>query len=741
MKNCTLTITFNNKSNQAETINLEFQSDQIPVITDSSLVELLKNNPETYEQIKLYVENQYSQRLYAITPDILKQSGLVGTHTLADLKSLFPEIQFPENITANILLADNCKLGNSITLGKTKGADGNDLFIIDKRQSKEGVYTQVQTLADFLNIKVQLDNNRFGDSWKYTEDLKRIAEQHGYKENIAQLVIDFLSDKSEFSNLFYTNSKGKTSSVYQTLDEIGRELRGFEKRKEYNNPFINAISKVTKFEGNKDGITTMSLSLETLYNFINNLTDFKFESFDDFKKALKEKDNTGKTLLEQLLELNDAFNYKVSSISKNNIYLKQYHPTYDTEFGYNDNIKFTYQGQYKGYNLYKTNNGKWFYSFGYISSDTGITKSNSKEELISLIDNKDRSLFNESLLPFKFGNKFEILTNSTYKKHQLFDVLDIELDPNTKLNKKEKEFVSNKGKKMSDFYKYIDESDYQYKEEIKQQLDTPEKIVTFIYLAADKKYSIQEILNMINDAKTVSYYIEDTITNGYKIIPTDSVNYSELTLNTNKPVLGLLLSMQKAFNDKFGEGFVKLVTADEITDSRIDPNTDKAFILDGQIYVNSTIASGSDMLHEYVHLILGILRTENPKAYEDLINQVWDKSSEESKIHILNKYSNEPNQMIIREELFVNRFSKYMYGNISGDIFETNDAFKKVIMSNFKISSGQSVKDDCNTPIGQLFKVFETVNEGGWNFKRDSIQITNYISQQIEKNEIEQICK
>ena len=55
-----------------------------------------------------------------------------------------------------------------------------------------------------------------------------------------------------------------------------------------------------------------------------------------------------------------------------------------------------------------------------------------------------------------------------------------------------------------------------------------------------------------------------------------------------------------------------------------DPNVDKAFIYNGEVYVNTTIASTKDLLHEHVHLILGILKSNSElrRNYESLLRLV-----------------------------------------------------------------------------------------------------------------------
>jgi len=99
----------------------------------------------------------------------------------------------------------------------------------------------------------------------------------------------------------------------------------------------------------------------------------------------------------------------------------------------------------------------------------------------------------------------------------------------------------------------------------------------------------------------------------------------------------------------------------------IDTNTTRAFIRDGQIYLNSTLCKATDLLHEYTHLILGMLRADEATRsnYESLLLRTMSSKTAEV-TNALNKVlETYPNisQMDAYEEVFANLFSKYLVDN------------------------------------------------------------------------------
>ena len=66
-----------------------------------------------------------------------------------------------------------------------------------------------------------------------------------------------------------------------------------------------------------------------------------------------------------------------------------------------------------------------------------------------------------------------------------------------------------------------------------------------------------------------------------------------------------------------------MITSSELLEKfpDIDANSTKAFVRDGQIFINTTTAEVSDPLHEFTHLILGILKANKDlrRNYEQLM--------------------------------------------------------------------------------------------------------------------------
>jgi hypothetical protein len=80
------------------------------------------------------------------------------------------------------------------------------------------------------------------------------------------------------------------------------------------------------------------------------------------------------------------------------------------------------------------------------------------------------------------------------------------------------------------------------------------------------------------------------------------------------------------FNEQFGIN-IKTLSKDELISLSKENNLNlenkvdsvKAFVLNGQIYINTSNANAEDLFHELSHIFLGILKVSNPEAYQELI--------------------------------------------------------------------------------------------------------------------------
>lgn len=85
----------------------------------------------------------------------------------------------------------------------------------------------------------------------------------------------------------------------------------------------------------------------------------------------------------------------------------------------------------------------------------------------------------------------------------------------------------------------------------------------------------------------------------------------------------------------------------------------RAFVLNGQIYVNSDLATLDAPVHEMLHICLGAMRFTNPTLYTNLLEKVtkFDTLSDIARLY--------PNRTVsdVLEEVFVTEFANYLVGN------------------------------------------------------------------------------
>lgn len=181
-----------------------------------------------------------------------------------------------------------------------------------------------------------------------------------------------------------------------------------------------------------------------------------------------------------------------------------------------------------------------------------------------------------------------------------------------------------------------------------ETLNTPEKAAAFVYLftkglktAENKNTDInqlikenqkigKEIVDKINKAETKSYLVEQmrgniaTLkyleNNGNKIDITGKFGDEAAT----KPITSSLEQAVQYFNEKFGIA-INTMSQTELNDfgkqNNIDVKNARAFIYNGQIYINSSNANVSDVFHEMAHIFLGVLKAKYPNSYQAIITK------------------------------------------------------------------------------------------------------------------------
>lgn len=806
--NCKVTFTVN-----GEEISLDLETDLDSPLTDQDIIKVLKDNPEQRQALcdmihnKLYTQSTISQ---VTVSELTKKEGLLGNCGVGYLTEQFPSISFPEGVDANILLVNNLQIGKQNVYGRAINSNGKEVFII------KGTVEDVSKLADFLRVRQQLQEQSFNfseDSFYYKNLQKILTERNKKKDKVAdifELMLDFIYNKSDYASMYITNEQGEKESAYNILSKINNTIMQYSNRVEYSDNFVNTVNQqVRHLDNNKK-----FLSLDSLYgavkayypNILETLeltSKTKFHEF--FSRPSSETENKLKevfdnvvegqgyaTLLSTLLSAEPEFSMYFSSSSNKGITLKSEPRTIQAKYGIEYETIHTFDiitpQNYKGYKIYAYyDNGerKFIPSRGYLTEETVAKAYSSEEEARSYIDSavEKQDIKKHSFIDFKFRGSTEVDGRTVYEDElssftlysqqaltqgSIIESLDIPLVKNTRIFNGEDILFTEDRQNYSSFKKFVEGWNISdnLKANILSSINNAEKIATFIYkvneLLNDKRDNeevIGQVVSMIEQAPVRSYYIESkTWLPGkkkfaYRVIPTNPIQIEEYKKSKRVPIISLMSAINRVITDKFGVT-VNMQTSEEIKTNfpDVDANTSRAFIRDGQIYVNTTIAQSSDLLHEYTHLILGILKADlNLRSnYEQLLDIISRTNEGREMIKRLRSRYDTASEIDIMEEAFAKLFSNYIMGKINPQldvIFQGQERFLKdatKIVFNNEIADLKSFYGKTLETVFTRFSsdVSALLSQQGLDFgsTKTSRLYSNWVSKQIRDGEINEQC-
>lgn len=322
-------------------------------------------------------------------------------------------------------------------------------------------------------------------------------------------------------------------------------------------------------------------------------------------------------------------------------------------------------------------------------------------------------------------------------------------------------------KPLSDFYKYLEELDSNSASTLITKLDSAEKAVAFLSKINQPGF-IRTSGNFIKAAEEIEqlgykyYYIRASykLQNGnYRnhFIPVpnaENMIVDNPSPDPKIPIITQLDAIAEVMQNKFGVK-VNVMTQSEINDEmdkedgifkgqEFNEGT-KAFIYNGEIYVNSTYATDRDLFHEYAHLFMGVLKSRNKEWYVQTLNAILE----------LSPYAQEQLQEKMKslgrsyydsaEEVFADLYGKYLQNNLPRQlehIFD-NDILKSVTHSIFDLADSEADINDF-LKYGRLSNLFMRFNSDialafskNKNFLHDD-QLTlqrrkqNWIEQQLK---------
>ncbi len=504
----------------------------------------------------------------------------------------------------------------------------------------------------------------------------------------------------------------------------------------------------------------------------------------------------------------DEFSYKFNSITENTIYLQNVPMTLKERYpdiGYQSINLLKPEKPYRGYNIYVNKDGKYYYSKHILTTESYGKKYTLLDRVKKTIDFKISSepIKQQSLIEFKtMKDRNVVYVPNKFVPGQVLKILNMSFPPNMLLNKNEQELIYSSGPKVSNFqYTNTLEKFYEYvlsivstnspkyiEKQLRTVIDTAEKAACFIYALNQQEGINRELISLEAFTKimnrfenpTYSYYVvedvsdnpirggrgfkeystfkgEDRVINGtYRTlvtpIPSSDIHNNLVSIDegTSRPQqsIRLLEDLAQKLQDKLG------IQVHVETQSNLEeifkqwgeeiPNDVRGFIRNGEIYINSSNAIDEDLLNQYTHLMLGVLKAKNYDNYYELVNLVGNsKDSKYLKESLRKSYPN-LEDTDLNEEVFAASFGKYLSGYDLGEFLngelkiarQAVDSGMSSIFSKEKITDAfycsklRNVFSQFSYDLGKLMQEGNGLEiSTGTHFR----QATNWIAGQIEK--------
>lgn len=338
------------------------------------------------------------------------------------------------------------------------------------------------------------------------------------------------------------------------------------------------------------------------------------------------------------------------------------------------------------------------------------------------------------------------------KEGQIITTLDLQLPSIAKLPELFKQIMNGT---LADFKKVFPDV---------TGIDTPEKAAAFIYLFTkglkttdNKNIDIvqlvknnqklsEQVADQISKAETKSYLVEEMKGNiatlkylendGNKIDITGKFGDEAAT----KPTTASMEQAVQYFNEKFGlniHTMAKTELADFGQKNGIDVQNARAFIYNGEIYINSSKANVSDVFHEMAHIFLGVLKAKYPDGYQAVINKYQQNPKFKTNFKYINSAYNNFAMQDKLEECVVDMIADKMFQKQS----LINEFKGQDFLEDFQFIFDNFPKNVSN-PISESGLAFDTFMKQGIADNSEAIKrnmkVSNLIKENIELGKIKE---
>ena len=698
--------------------------------------------------------------------------------TYREFRNKFPTAPELENI--NVLYVDEIKTNGTDTplVYSTKDVQGNDLYIVQRGGEKQFInyLNKLKTIQDnnipsnFINFIQELEQSdeawlRKFSSYSFTKSSSKKArgEYEGSIKTAREVLAKYLQNPESFYEYLLS---GKNANFKQNVERIRKikealnSLNDYDPPREYGTPFANALMMHTSYKKFNE-ITYRAITLQQLKTLTKQASPELYEKY--FSKdnpdpsAIQIKVNS---VLRQLFWNTDGQEnlstkgIQIEAIYNGNIYFNIQPSTFETKYGYTIASKEAYPHQeqeYKGYNIYSAviNGTTKFMVAKGVFTDQNVGKTyDSLQQARNFIDKSfkedilKKGLLLDLYMPNEHGVQFSLSThNSTILPGQVIRAINVQI--NSKAFTKEiQNYNAEQGLKF--IQKHNNTVDT-------TQLDSLEKILlTAAKVQEGIDKGIQEDLTeFVDNLNNYNYYYVNNVDQSQGLQYTIQLQQIPNVKSTTSSPIGWVSMPQRLtyFANKIESRFgipTQVLNKQAISEKygakfpNKDISKEKAFIIDNTIVINLELATKQDVAHEYMHVFMGIVKSQ-PDLQEDYFDLLQDlvENTEQGQQQ-LQEYQNVSEysdlaRIDLYEEVAANIMGEYLTSlnpNTYPKIFRD---FRKFIQNNtFNQDLKENILDFTDFAVNSSYKI---------NTNSTERQITNFLKTALQNNIIQEICQ
>lgn len=697
--------------------------------------------------------------------------------TYKEFRNKFPTAPELENI--NVLYVDEIKTNGTDTplVYSTKDVQGNDLYIVQRGGEKQFInyLNKLKTIQDndipsnFINFIQELEQSdeawlRKFSSYSFTQSSSKKArgEYEGSIKTAREVLAKYLQNPESFYEYLLS---GKNTNFKQNVERIRKikealnSLNDYDPPREYGTPFANALMMHTSYKKFNE-ITYRAITLQQLKTLTKQASPELYEKY--FSKdnpdpsAIQIKVNS---VLRQLFWNTDGQEnlstkgVQIEAIYNGNIYFNIQPSTFETKYGYTIASKEAYPHQeqeYKGYNIYSAviNGTTKFMVARGVFTDQNVGKTyDNLQQARDFIDKSfkedilKKGLLLDLYMPNEHGVQFSLSThNSTILPGQVIRAINVQI--NSKAFTKEiQNYNAEQGLKF--IQKHNDTVDT-------TQLDSLEKILlTAVRVQEGIDKGVQEDLTeFVDNLNNYNYYYVNNVDQSQGLQYTIQLQQIPNVRSATSSPIGWVSMPQRLtyFANKIESRFgipTQVLNKQTISEKygtkfpNKDISKEKAFIIDNTIVINLELATKQDVAHEYMHVFMGIVKSQ-PDLQEDyfallqeLVENTEQGQQQLQQYQNVSEYSDMA-RVDLYEEVAANIMGEYLSDlnpNTYPRIFRD---FRKFIQNNtFNQDLKENILDFTDFAVNSSYKI---------NTNSKERQITNFLKAALQNKIIQEIC-